>query len=72
MKYLLVPGWMTRADDSRYYVSAVQLAELYGVPLTECVIETEDGHQRFQAGTDGPLVWLVPKQNGNYEVPNEG
>ena len=65
-KYLLVPGWLNRDDGTREYITALDLANFYGVPLHECVIAREDGLGRF---SEVNLIWLTTRQDGNYEVP---
>lgn len=38
-RYLLCPGWvMSRTDGDRHHVGAEELARLYCVPMTECVV----------------------------------
>lgn len=70
MKYALCPGFVTsRTDGDRHYVGAVNLAELYGVPMSECVIFDPD-RPHLAAGVKATgLIFLRPRRDGRYEVP---
>jgi hypothetical protein len=71
IKYLLQPGWViSMRDAQRHFVSARQLAWLYRVPMSECVIEPQWGgtERRGWRKPEG-LVELCPRHDGKYELP---
>lgn len=44
IKYVLHPGYIrSRSDGDIHYIGAGQLANLYGVPLSECIIDHGPG-----------------------------
>lgn len=60
-KYILVPGWITsQTDGDRHFIGASRLAELYGVPMGECVI-AGDVSRKVTA-----LEILRPLNSGRY------
>lgn len=76
--YLLCPGWVTsRTDGQDHHVGADDLARLYGVPMSECVV-LPDGHSVMTKHTRGQLlarvdagdlVALRPRHDGDYRLP---
>ena len=73
VRYLLCPGWVrSRVDGDRHYVTASQLAALYGVPLSACLVLPEIGPERavvlFRA-TGQKLIELKPRSDGRYSLP---
>lgn len=68
IKYLLQPGWVVSSTDQQdHYVDFRQLAWLYGVPLDECVIETERNVRLGWKSPEG-LIALRPRYDGNYKL----
>lgn len=64
-RYILRPGWIfSRNDGDRHYISAPQLAQLYGVSMQECFIARDE-----TSLTDTALIALEPRYDGNYEIP---
>lgn len=78
-RYLLCPGPVrSRVDNDWHYISARQLAFLYGVPMPECVTLPEPGRERYpserlhliqRCGPGGDLIYLRPRYDGNYSLP---
>ncbi len=74
-RYLLCPGLVrSRTDGDRHYVSARQLAHLYGVSMDECLVLPNDNEwasrmksRYLLARTD--LIHLMPRSNGDYTLP---
>jgi hypothetical protein len=67
-KYLLCPGNVkSKTDGDFHHISPVQLKNLYGVPMKECLIlsrlTTVDQIEN--------LIHLKPKYNGDYSLPKE-
>lgn len=76
--YLLCPGWVTsQADGQDHYLAAADLARLYGVPMSECVVlpGALAFHSRYTRGQllarvdAGDLVALRPRHDGDYRLP---
>ncbi len=66
-KYLLVPGYVkSQYDDDMHYISPVQLKNLYGVPMNECLIHSP----RSMRGS-ADLIELTPQSNGDYTLPKD-
>ncbi len=68
IKYVLCPGHVRSNTDSEvHFISAQRLAELYRVPMRECVVWDDrlpyDTNTRNYAG----LIALGPRQSGNYD-----
>ncbi len=63
-KYLLVPGMVqSKTDGEWHYIDAPTLANLYHVPLHECIIHDNSvPHQGLPSG----LLILRPLSNGRY------
>ena len=62
-RYLLCPGPVrSRVDGDRHHVSPAQLANLYGVPMAECVVmplQRPEFHRARMALLEGGH-WLMP------------
>lgn len=78
-RYLLCPGWVTsQTDGQSHYVGAHELARLYGVRKTDCIVAPSgDGpvNSRIRAAlmgrvNDGELVALYPRYGGGYQLPD--
>ena len=65
VKYVLCPGKIhSKNDDDYHFISAEQLARLYHVKISDCVI--------VEAGKEVPkqyhsIPWLVPRYHGDYD-----
>jgi len=76
-KYLLMPGAVqSKFDGQVHYIGALQLAHLYGVPMSDCIVmppQTPANHRDRMSLLDrvrtGELVGLVPRDDGNYTLP---
>ncbi len=77
-RYLLCPGTIrSRTDGQEHHVGASQLAMLYGVSRSECLIahEPSSHFDRFafellMARVDsGELIALHPRADGDYKLP---
>lgn len=63
-RYVLHPGWVTsRNDGDRHYITAIRLAELYGVHPACCRVSSPDAKDK-----EGE-VHLYPRYDGNYSLP---
>lgn len=72
VRYVLCPGMVTsRYDGQDHYVSARQLARLYGVDMKLCVIfATNPGRSLSEDRSRYPgLIFLGPRYNGDYTLP---
>ena len=66
-RYVLRPSNVTsRSDGDVHFISARQLADLYGVSLRECKI-LMDPHG--QATVKDGEIHLWPRYDGNYTLP---
>ena len=76
-RYLLCPGRVTsRTDGDHHHVTANQLAMLYGVKMSECLVippQSPANHRERMALLDrvrlGELVGLAPRYDGDYQRP---
>ena len=67
IKYALHPGEMiSKSDGDMHYISAIQLASLYKVSMTECIV-IKDGEPGNSERPD--LIHLWPKYDGDYKLP---
>ena len=77
-RYLLCPGLVrSRIDGDVHHVTATQLAQLYGVPLSDCVVlpaQSPAHHRERMALMErvrlGELIGLTPRFNGDYQLPD--
>ena len=78
VRYLLCPGLVrSKADGQSHHVPAMQLAGLYGVPLSACVIlpGARPGDRLLRSAllarvACGELVALYPRYDGDYRLPD--
>lgn len=79
-RFLLCPGYVISSHDAEWhYVSAIRLAHLYRVPMSECIVLPEidpgclgGGRKRSDLSVKvdrGELIALHPKNDGNYSLP---
>ena len=77
-KYALHPGPVTSKNDGdRHFIDAHQLAFLYRVRQSECVVvpwEVKPGHERqhellLERIERMGLIHLRPRYDGNYTLP---
>ena len=72
VKYVLVPQEVKSADGDRHFISAPQLADLYGVSMKDCIIrdyrrpETLLGYSEDYLNS---LTWLLVQDDGQYSLP---
>jgi hypothetical protein len=67
VKYVLVPGFVvSESDGQRHHIGAVELASLYRVSMSECVVYDA---MRCGAGGYKGLVHLRPRFDGDYRIP---
>ena len=60
-KYVLCPGYVrSQFDGQEHYVSERELADLYGVKLHDCMLETD------RVRTDDSAIYLRHRSNGDY------
>lgn len=60
-KYVLCPGYVrSQFDSDEHYINKRQLADLYGVKLEDCMLETDRGR------TDDSAIYLRPRYKGDY------
>lgn len=66
IKYVLCPGYVTSNNDRQlHYVGGVDLIRLYNVNPFECIRLKSIGSMRNE------FIYLVPRQDGNYKLPNK-
>lgn len=67
--YVLHPGFVrSRSDGQEHYISAAQLASLYGVKARDCLIYPADEiAQRLWRDLPGALH-LSPRGDGDYSL----
>lgn len=66
-RFILHPGYVRSTyDGQEHYISAGQLARLYGVDQQECVVHSE--HSKFERDPEiRVLMPLFPRQDGKYK-----
>lgn len=70
-KYALVPGWITSKNDRQeHFIGAAQLADLYKVKMSECVVVQSDEDLEM-VKRKGELVLLGPRYHGDYSLPDK-
>lgn len=68
-KYLILPGYVTGSDGDRHFLSTIQLANLYGVSIFECVNDSEcHGLLAYTGQYLDSLIHLSPQEDGNYSL----
>lgn len=69
IKYLICPGYVYSANDGEHhFLSFRKLCTLYQVNPNFCLDYTKANHRHGQDLTK--LIWLTPKYNGDYTLPN--
>ena len=69
--YALCPGYITSKNDGDlHYISAMQLAELYGVNIRKCIVVDFDRPETYMGRDLSKYIKLRPKYYGNYNLPN--
>ena len=64
-KYLVYGGWVTSINDGdSHYVSAKQVADLYGVPYNMC--KFVDNNDRIRLSSVDDYIVLRPRYDGIY------
>lgn len=64
-KYMLCPVYVISKNDGQmHWINAARLAELYRVPISECIQEKDT-----RGMYTGDLIRLSPKFDGNYSLP---
>jgi hypothetical protein len=67
VRYAVKPGMVPSANDRDWhYVGPIDLMRLYGVHPAECVIFY--GDERDLGKSQGGLIELRPRRDGNYRV----
>ena len=65
-KYVLHPGEVISRNDAQiHHISAIRLADLYGVDPRECIV-AGPGIRMDDA------IHLYPRSDGNYRLPDTG
>lgn len=71
-KYVLCPGFVrSRNDGDRHWISAPELARLYGVPIRECDVWDSRRPETLMGLKAEGRVFLRPRADGNYEMSEE-
>ena len=69
MRYILHPGYVLSSDGDTHLITGAQLASLYGLRLSDCIVIYNDvdpcsiGY-REQPGD----IHLYPKESGDYKL----
>lgn len=67
MRYVLHPGYVTSKNDGdEHWISAGNLARLYRVKPTDCIVV--DGRTRGHVSLPDD-VHLYPRYDGDYKLP---
>lgn len=67
-EYYIVGGYVTSANDGdEHYISAAQLAHLYGVDPSACLVA--GNWLRPDPCLPEGLLVLTPRSDGNYALP---
>jgi len=73
MRYVLFPGFIiSKYDGDSHYITARQLAELYGVDIRKCLIiyrDRPESHRGYHKSDDD--IELYPDYHGNYNLPDQ-
>ncbi len=69
--YVLLPGYVDADDGGRHFVNADQLAELYGVQISECVVIPFGNLESAKSRWPEDAVKLMPRNDGNYCLPSD-
>lgn len=65
-KYILYPGNVKSSSDGDWhYVSTIDLANLYGVNINECIVALCPKDTCGLHGND--FIHLFPRSDGNYK-----
>jgi hypothetical protein len=69
-KYLVIGEYVrSKVDGDMHYVSAPELARLYGVNPEECIFDrSEYFNKGFRKGCEN-LIVLRPRYDGKYRLP---
>ena len=73
-RYLCVGSYITSpSDGDRHFISSVHLPRLYKVHPEVCALSS-DAHEdeSVMKSRYGNLIWLYPKADGKYFLPNHG
>ncbi|BAO20640.1 hypothetical protein [Pseudomonas phage PPpW-3] len=66
-KYVLHPGNITsKRDGQSHYVSAANLADLYSVPMRDCIVDLGDGSHATLCVPGA--THLYPRADGDYRL----
>lgn len=66
-KYALHPGWVKSQNDSDlHFITAAQLAQLYGIHLNEYIIWDPERPETFFGRIYMDYIHLYVKSDGNY------
>ena len=71
MAYVLFPGEMkSKADGDMHYISAPELARLYGVDYRKCKVVYQDSESSVRGYRKCPNdIELYPRYSGDYSLP---
>jgi hypothetical protein len=71
MTYVLFPGEVTsRTDGQEHYITAPELARLYGVEYAKCKVVYRYEESSIRGYRKQPNdVELYPRYDGNYKLP---
>lgn len=68
-KYILMPGYIiSKHDGQEHYIKANDLARLYGVSMSECVIAPSK-QEGWKPGMN--MILLRPRSDGDYKIPKD-
>lgn len=72
IKYAIVPGYVRASDGDVHWITANQLMDLYRVTAHECkVVRNEDSLRGYTPEFIDSLIYLHPRSDGAYEIPEE-
>ena len=71
VRYLLCPGHvMSKTDGQYHYVSAHELAGLYGVRMDQCDVRPDKKISGFGWRPAPWIIELHPRYDGDYRLPS--
>ena len=71
VRYLLCPGIVMSRNDGKYhYVSASDLAHLYGIQISQCKVRPGQMIARFGWRPQSGVIELHPRYDGDYSLPH--
>lgn len=66
--YVLCPDYVTsQCDGQRHFIGADRLASLYGLRLSDCLVNSEEKLAGLTQEQREKIIYLRPQYSGNYK-----